>query len=40
MVALLKDISSYNHIHNILRLFDDLPNFPYIASKTMCDYYF
>ena len=29
----------YNHSHNILRLFDVLPNFPFISSETMCDYY-
>ena len=32
-------ISSYNHFRNILRLFDVLPNFPFITSQTMCDYY-
>ena len=25
--------------HNILRLFDVLPNFPFPTSETMCDYY-
>ena len=25
---------TYNHFHNILRLFDVLPNFPLIASET------
>ena len=29
----------YNHFHNILRLFDMLPNFPFTASETMRDYY-
>ena len=29
----------FNQFHNILRLFDVLPNFPFTASKTMCDYY-
>ena len=27
------------HFHNILRLFDLLPNFPFTTSETMCDYY-
>ena len=30
---------SYNHFHNILRLFGVLPNFPFTISETMCDYY-
>ena len=29
----------YNQFHNILRLFDVLPNFLFTTSKTMCDYY-
>ena len=29
----------YNHFHNILRLFDVLPNFRFTSSETMCDYY-
>ena len=29
----------YNHSHNILRLFDVLPNFPFTKSETMDDYY-
>ena len=29
----------YNHFHNILRLFDVLPNFPFTTSETMRDYY-
>ena len=28
-----------NQIHNILRLFDVLPNFPSTTSETMGDYY-
>ena len=28
----------YNHFHNTLRLFDDLPNFPFTTSETMCVY--
>ena len=30
---------AYNHFHNILRLFDVLPNFPFTPNETMCDYY-
>ena len=30
---------TYNHFHNILRLFDVLLNFPLTASETMHDYY-
>ena len=29
----------YNQFHNILRLFDVLPNFPFITGDTMRDYY-
>ena len=29
----------YNHFHNILRLFDTLPNFPITTSETIGDYY-
>ena len=28
-----------NHFHNILKLFDVLPNFPFTTSETMRDYY-
>ena len=28
-----------NHFHNILRLFDVLPNFPLTTSETICDYH-
>ena len=28
---------SYNHFHNILRLFDLLPNFPFTTGETMGD---
>ena len=28
-----------NHFHNILRLFDVLPNFLFTTSETMRDYY-
>ena len=30
---------TYNHFHNILRLFDVLPNFPVTLSETMREYY-
>ena len=30
---------AYNHFHNILRLFDILPNFAFTTSEIMCDYY-
>ena len=30
---------TYNYFHNILRLFDVLPNFPFTTSETMPDYY-
>ena len=30
---------TYNQFHNILRLFDVLPNFPFTLSETMGDYY-
>ena len=33
------ELKSYNHFHNILRLFDVLTNFPFTASETMCNYY-
>ena len=29
----------YNQVHNILRLFDDLPNFLFTTSETMRDTY-
>ena len=29
----------HNHFHNILRLFDVLPNCPFTTSETMRDYY-
>ena len=29
-----------NHFHNILRLFNVLPNFPFTTSETMRDHYF
>ena len=28
---------NYNHFHNISRLFDILPNIPFITSETMGD---
>ena len=30
---------AYNHFHNILRLFDILPNFIFTTGETMRDYY-
>ena len=38
-VAEVRDLISNNHFHNILRLFDVLPNFPFTTSETICDYY-
>ena len=32
-------INIYNHGHNILRLFNVLPNFLFIPSKMKCDYW-
>ena len=34
-----KSSNTYNHFHNILRLFDILPNFLFIASESMRSYY-
>ena len=28
-----------NQFHNILRLFDDLPDFLFSTSETICDFY-
>ena len=28
-----------NHFHIILRLFENLQNFPFTTSETMCNYY-
>ena len=36
---MVRKIQNYNQFHNILRLFDVLPNFPSTTSKTMGDYY-
>ena len=36
---LLFSNNAYNQFHNILRLFDVLPNFLSPTSGTMCDYY-
>ena len=33
-----KDNFEDNHFHNILRLFDVLPNSPFTTSQTMRDY--
>ena len=32
--------SNYKYFHNILRLFDALPNFPFTTSETMRNYDF
>ena len=32
--------SPFNQVHNILRLFDVLPNFPFTTSETMREYWF
>ena len=32
-------LGSYNQFHNILRLFNVLPNFPFTTSETVADYY-
>ena len=36
----MEKVFGCNHFHNILRLFDVLPNFPFTTSETMRDYYF
>ena len=37
-ISRLHRIISYNHVHNIMRIFDILPNFPFITSETKPDY--
>ena len=38
--TLLTDwLATYNQVHNILRLANVLPNFPFTASETIDDYY-
>ena len=32
-------IKNFNHFHNILRLFDVLPNIPFTTTETIRDYY-
>ena len=32
-------VSTDNQFHNILRLFDVLPNFPFTTNETMCKYF-
>ena len=32
-------LDTYSQFHNILRLFDVLPNFPFTTSEAMGDYY-
>ena len=44
IVAVNRDMKSkrnfaHNHFHNILRVFDVLPNLAFTTSETMCDYY-
>ena len=34
-----RTLVNYNHFHNILRLFDVLPNLPFTTSETMRGYY-
>ena len=38
-ISLVKQNVIHNHFHNILRLFDVLPNFPFTTSETMGDFY-
>ena len=35
----LASLCDYNQFHNILRLFDVLPNFPFTTSEMRGDYY-
>ena len=35
----MSNLVSYNHFHNVLRLFDILPSFPFTTSETMRHYY-
>ena len=39
MISKKKKKYSYNQFHNILRLFDVLPNFSFTTSETIDDYY-
>ena len=39
MVCLFCPVITYNQLHNILGLFDVLPNFLFTTSETMRDYY-
>ena len=32
------EMSSYNHAHNILRLFEAWANFPFTTNEMICDY--
>ena len=36
---LIMFLNSYNHFHNILRVFDVLTNFPFTTSETMPEYF-
>ena len=33
------EVFTYNHSHNIMKLFDVLPNFPFTTKETMRHYY-
>ena len=35
----MKENFGDSHFHNVLRLFDVLPNYPFTTSETMLDYY-
>ena len=35
----MRELTFYNHFHNILRLFGALPNFLFTTSETMHNYY-
>ena len=35
--SLDQEVQPVNYFHNILRLFDALPNFPFTTSETMLD---
>ena len=38
-VGQVQSKESYNHFHNILRIFDVLPNYNFTTSETIGDYY-
>ena len=39
LISLILVTRAYNHFHNILKVFDVLPNFLFATSETMRDYY-